>query len=1367
MLLRPQRTRREQVKRQRSRRVRFEPLERRDLLTLSVSSSAPVVDDADVAMLNSVGQFDPGGNEGHIWSNRPIQGQTFTTGDSAGGYDLTAVTLQDEENTNGNNTSGFTVRVGEISGTTFSQVRSETANNSISYVPNDFITFTFSTPVHLEPSTTYGFDWDAAGAGFTTWNNADTNYTGGEGSVGYGQGDLKAYLVRLGRLWQVERWPDNGLICPLVGMAALLPQGRLLVAQFHYTDEDAAVAYTPEHQEALEAFAGALGLGFTRFFDFQRLERQNRNLREERAIERIRSEVFRMGSADITRVAQVIWEELEDLGYDLLQCGIRIFDEERDFYGSYAVGPRKVLDILKPTRGFRLIDDRLYMVILEGPLSGEGGPYRPALVEAWHRGEVYRHLLTHPQEKAKMAAFYRRAFGMETKPEDLAPFHLYTPFKHGVMSVTSGKPDPDQFSDEDIDLFTRFGRAFGEGYARVLELRQREIQQAVDLLRAEVASMRQSDDIVNMVLLLAEQLSSLAEYMMTYSISVIDEDAELVRVYIAGSPSAEFIQMISRSGIIIEDISIIKRLAEVKPPISIPNVTEKFAFSYTTEPLEGSPVIEDRGMPPRIVRRTEEDARAAMEKYRQRWTDDYPLEFIPRSVIRVPFSHGSIAVAHLEPGVFTSRDVDLVAAFADAISLGFARFLDLQRMEERNRELEIERAVERVQLEVQAMRASADIVPVIILLSEELLRLGLEYDLCSVSLVDSDADRVSVYTSVVSEDSRAWAKDAVPYYERAFGPDTVESLKNEEGPILISDIPGAEDQMVNYMSAPLDSYHGRLQEIEQTTIVSRTDAEVQEVLPEYRRRWKIADWPRELWSRSVLRSPFAGGTIALSDRRPDHFSKRGAEILEHFADAFSLGYARYLDFRNLEQRNRELEIERAVERVQIEVQAMKTSADIVPVILLLAEEIQRLGLEFSGCTVSLVDRDADRVRVYGATGSGDISSKWLETLQPLEQKFGPGALERLDRDEGPIYISGLPGDRVVSCMNAPLDSYHGRLQEIDRTTIFSRTDAEVQELLPEYQRRWKAPQFPREVWPRSILRSPFSGGTIALSDPRPDRFTERDARVLERFAEAFSLGYARHLDFRRLEEQNKALVEANRLKSEFLANMSHELRTPMNAVINFSSLILEEVYGEISDDLRDAVEEIDRNGENLLNLINDILDLSKIEAGAMKLQIVDCIPEECIENAIASLSHRAEDKGLELIYDVEDDLPVIRADDRRLTQHVLINLVKNAVKFTVEGDVRVGAREEGDHILFWVADTGIGIPQDQQDYIFDTFRQADGSVTREAEGTGLGLSIAQRFVEMHGGRIWVESEPGKGSTFWFTIPKDRRQETGDRIQETE
>ena len=177
-----------------------------------------------------------------------------------------------------------------------------------------------------------------------------------------------------------------------------------------------------------------------------------------------------------------------------------------------------------------------------------------------------------------------------------------------------------------------------------------------------------------------------------------------------------------------------------------------------------------------------------------------------------------------------------------------------------------------------------------------------------------------------------------------------------------------------------------------------------------------------------------------------------------------------------------------------------------------------------------------------------------------------------------------------------------------------------------------------------------------------------------------------------------------------------------------------------------------RSVNRLTGLINDVLDLSKIEAGAMQLQIGDCAPESCIDTAMTSLQNQAAGKKLNLVREDEGTLPILQADERRLTQHVLVNLVKNAIKFTATGEVRVGARQENGEVVFKVADTGIGIPANQQERIFETFYQVDASTSREVQGTGLGLSIARRFVEMHGGRIWVESEVGVGSTFQFTVP---------------
>jgi signal transduction histidine kinase len=236
-----------------------------------------------------------------------------------------------------------------------------------------------------------------------------------------------------------------------------------------------------------------------------------------------------------------------------------------------------------------------------------------------------------------------------------------------------------------------------------------------------------------------------------------------------------------------------------------------------------------------------------------------------------------------------------------------------------------------------------------------------------------------------------------------------------------------------------------------------------------------------------------------------------------------------------------------------------------------------------------------------------------------------------------------------------------------------------------------------------------------------------------------------------LRSLNLRLEQASRAKSEFLANMSHELRTPLNAILGFTEMILDDLYGEIPADLKEPLADIQTNGKHLLRLINDVLDLSKIEAGRMELAVGEYAVEDVVGTVRASLRSLAEEKGLELHTHVGPDLPVVTGDSKRITQ-CLLNLVGNALKFTRKGRVEVGVERQGDVLCYRVADTGIGIPADQIDAVFAEFRQVDATTTRDYGGTGLGLSITKKFVEMHGGRIWVESELGRGSTFYFTIP---------------
>jgi signal transduction histidine kinase len=236
------------------------------------------------------------------------------------------------------------------------------------------------------------------------------------------------------------------------------------------------------------------------------------------------------------------------------------------------------------------------------------------------------------------------------------------------------------------------------------------------------------------------------------------------------------------------------------------------------------------------------------------------------------------------------------------------------------------------------------------------------------------------------------------------------------------------------------------------------------------------------------------------------------------------------------------------------------------------------------------------------------------------------------------------------------------------------------------------------------------------------------------------------------------LESASQHKSEFLANMSHELRTPLNAVIGFSEVLQDRLFGDLNDKQAEYVTDIHTSGRHLLALINDILDLSKIEAGRMELQVTTFALSDVLENAVALARERATRQGISLRLEVDASASAVAADERKIKQ-VLFNLLTNALKFTARGGhVDVTARGDIDEVLVSVSDDGIGIAAADQARVFEEFQQVGQSQLQE--GTGLGLAVSRRFVELHGGRLWVESEPGKGSTFTFTLPRTQSAGAG-------
>jgi signal transduction histidine kinase len=261
-----------------------------------------------------------------------------------------------------------------------------------------------------------------------------------------------------------------------------------------------------------------------------------------------------------------------------------------------------------------------------------------------------------------------------------------------------------------------------------------------------------------------------------------------------------------------------------------------------------------------------------------------------------------------------------------------------------------------------------------------------------------------------------------------------------------------------------------------------------------------------------------------------------------------------------------------------------------------------------------------------------------------------------------------------------------------------------------------------------------------------------------RLAESFNKmaaeleGYTKSLE-QKIAEKTAQLERANRHKSEFLTNMSHELRTPLNAVIGFADALDAQYFGPLNDKQSEYVRDISGSGQHLLSLINDILDLSKIEAGKMELELTTFDLEAAVGNAITLIRERALRQNLSVSADISPGLGLVTADERKLKQ-VLINLLTNAVKFTYPGGwVRVSAMRDKNDVIVSVVDSGIGIPASEHTSVFEEFKQLAATGAAKHEGTGLGLALAKRLVELHGGRIWVESEVGQGAKFSFTLPQ--------------
>lgn len=405
----------------------------------------------------------------------------------------------------------------------------------------------------------------------------------------------------------------------------------------------------------------------------------------------------------------------------------------------------------------------------------------------------------------------------------------------------------------------------------------------------------------------------------------------------------------------------------------------------------------------------------------------------------------------------------------------------------------------------------------------------------------------------------------------------------------------------------------------------------------------------------------------------------------------------------------------------------------------------------------LLHTSADVGRVASSILNQDIMLN--EAVDLIKERFGFYHVQIFLVDEAEQYAvlytsTGEAGQRLLA-MNHKVAiggrSIIGHVTHQRTPLVVRSTDADDgqhrNEFLPETQAELAVPL---QVGDTIV-------GVLDVQSTLPNAFTEEETSTLQTLAAQLAIAIQNARIFKEQQETAERLKEIDKLKTQFLANMSHELRTPLNSIIGFSRVILKGIDGPLTELQKADLTSIHNSGQHLLGLINNILDLSKIEAGKMELNFEEVEVEPIVKTVMSTAIALVKDKAVELRQDVPDDLPIIWADPTRVRQ-IILNLVSNACKFTDEGSVTTKVWADTDQVTFSVTDTGIGISQDQINHVFDEFTQVDASTTRKVGGTGLGLPISRHFVEMHGGQIWVESTPGHGSTFSFCIPVQKPAE---------
>ena len=470
---------------------------------------------------------------------------------------------------------------------------------------------------------------------------------------------------------------------------------------------------------------------------------------------------------------------------------------------------------------------------------------------------------------------------------------------------------------------------------------------------------------------------------------------------------------------------------------------------------------------------------------------------------------------------------------------------------------------------------------------------------------------------------------------------------------------------------------------------------------------------RSLMIAPMLRESSAMGTIHVHRATPGRFTEKEVALLETFASQAVIAIENVRLFKELQAQTTALT--RSVGQLTAlgEVgQAISSSLDLETVLqTIVSRAVQLTGVDAG----SIYEYDAQD-EVYRLQAAEKMEPELIEAVRKTPIRKGDGATGRTAVTLEPVQVADIEDK-----------SYQGSRKDNLRRTGY------------------------RAVLAVPLLREDQLLGALQVFRKTPGPFAPEVVDLLKTFATQSAMAMQNARLFREIAEKGKQLEEASQHKSQFLASMSHELRTPLNAILGFNEMILDEIYGPVTPDVRSPLEEMQASGKHLLRLINNVLDLAKIEAGRMELSLQDYSVHDTVESVRSTLRSIAAEKGLELLTVVPADIPLAYGDPGRMSQ-CLLNLAGNALKFTKAGKVEIGAKLEGDQLVYRVSDTGIGIPAEKIGSLFTEFKQTDATIASEYGGTGLGLSITKKFIEMHGGRIWIESELGKGSAFIFEVP---------------